>query len=249
MSQILDAMAFGEANVGLATPWLLAVDHASNRIPTELGQLGLRPAELERHIAYDIGALAVAHLLAELLPATVIWSQTSRLVIDCNRPLASPNLIPPSGDEGIIPANQAVSQTQREWRIGEFWQPYHQRIEAILEQRQQMGIRTHYIAVHSMTPKLGDNVRSMDGAVLYRAPSRFGIRLAHYMRKQFGLVIAENEPYQLTDQTDYSVPFHAERRGLEYLEFEMRQDLITDAEGQQLWAHRLCEALTALERQ
>ena len=44
----------GRADAGL----ILLCDHAGNAIPPEYGTLGLPPAQLERHIAYDIGAAA-----------------------------------------------------------------------------------------------------------------------------------------------------------------------------------------------
>lgn len=238
--------AYSELRRHSTCPWFLAVDHASNRIPRTLGSLGLKPSELERHIAYDLGALGVATTLSAQLDAHLVWSEYSRLVIDCNRPVNVASLIPTHGDEGVIPGNLNLSAELREWRIATFWQPYHAHIAQRLDQRLAAQLPTYYIAIHSMTNQLGSQLRKMDGAVLFRPPSMLGLRLASYLRQHYQLTIAENEPYQLTNHTDYSVPVHAERRGLEYIELEMRQDLISDGAGQRLWANRLAQALQAI---
>jgi predicted N-formylglutamate amidohydrolase len=65
------------------------------------------------------------------------------------------------------------------------------------------------------------------------------------LRAEAGLVVAENEPYQVSDETDYGVPVHAEAGGLDYAEIEIRQDLIADDAGQELWAARLARLLPA----
>ncbi len=56
-----------------AGTYVLTCDHASNFIPRSFGTLGLSKDELERHIAWDPGALAVAKLMAEALDR--LWSR------------------------------------------------------------------------------------------------------------------------------------------------------------------------------
>src|SRR6218665_471531 len=72
-------------NAGGASPFVLACDHASNRIPEKYGDLGLSPRQRLMHIAWDPGALPVALRLSERLDAPLVFSNVSRLVIDCNR--------------------------------------------------------------------------------------------------------------------------------------------------------------------
>jgi predicted N-formylglutamate amidohydrolase len=67
--------------------------------------------------------------------------------------------------------------------------------------------------------------------------------LAALLRGEAGLVVRENEPYRVTDETDYGVPVHAERGGLDYLEIEIRQDLIQHQSGQSEWIERLSRLL------
>jgi predicted N-formylglutamate amidohydrolase len=68
------------------------------------------------------------------------------------------------------------------------------------------------------------------------------------LRRDAGLHIADNEPYFLSDATDYTIPRHGEARGLPYVEIELRQDLLLDDAGQADWAGRVASALRAAER-
>lgn len=96
-----------------ASPWLLTADHAGQAIPRALGDLGLPPGEIDRHIGWDIGIAGVARELATLLDAWTILQAYSRLVIDCNRPLESPTLIVASSDGTAVPANATLTAQAR----------------------------------------------------------------------------------------------------------------------------------------
>ena len=47
-----------------------------------------------------------------------------------------------------------------------------------------------------------------------------------------GLVLGDNEPYSVTDASDYTIPVHGEQRDLHHVALEIRQVLITDEAGQ-----------------
>ncbi len=81
--------------------------------------------------------------------------------------------------------------------------------------------------------------------VLFNRDARLAHRLLGLLRAEGDLTVGENEPYRVTDLTDYTVPVHGERRGLPYLEIEIRQDLITEPAGQAAWAERLARLLPA----
>ena len=81
-------------NADAMTPLLLVCDHASNRIPARLGDLGVPPSCRERHIAYDIGAADVVIGLAERLDCRAVLAGYSRLVVDLNRAPGDPSSIP-----------------------------------------------------------------------------------------------------------------------------------------------------------
>jgi predicted N-formylglutamate amidohydrolase len=240
--------AFVECGVGGRSNFVIVVDHASARIPRCLGDLGLPAAELRRHIAWDIGALAVAQRMAAALDATLVAQNYSRLVIDCNRDPAVPSSIPLLSENCEIPGNAGLTAAAIAARRAEIFVPYHDRIRALLDERLAAGRTTILIAQHSMTNVFMGQRREMHAAILYNRDRRFAGLMLERLRRDPALVIADNEPYFVSDATDFTVPRHAEARGLAYVEIEIRQDLIAEAHGQAQWAERLCAALRESER-
>jgi predicted N-formylglutamate amidohydrolase len=226
-----------------ASPFLLACDHAGNRLPRRLGDLGVSPAELQRHIAWDIGAAGVTRFMAEQLDAFAILQSYSRLVIDCNRSPAVASSIVETSEYTAVPGNHDLTQSAREMRVAEIFRPYHDRIHSELDRRQDNGIPTALIAVHSFTPVFKGNVRPWHAGLLYNRDARLAKPLMAFLSKDLDLVVGDNEPYAVSDESDYTIPVHGERRGLPHIEFEVRQDLIADEAGQRLWAERLSAAL------
>lgn len=222
---------------------VIVVDHASARIPRRLKDLGVPPAELQRHIAWDIGALAVALQVSEALDAPLIAQSYSRLVIDCNRDPNSATSIPTISEHTEIPGNFGLTTAQKAARRAEIFDPYHDRIRVLLDARAAAGRPTILVAQHSMTHLFKGSRREMHAAVLYNRDRRFAGRVLDGLSREAGLVVAENQPYFLSDATDYSIPEHGEKRGLPHVEIEIRQDLLLREQGQQEWGERLTRIL------
>ncbi len=225
------------------SPFVIVVDHAGRLIPRRLGNLGLPETELRRHIAWDLGALAVAREVAAALDAPLVAQQYSRLVIDCNRDPKVPSSIPTVGESIEIPGNVDLSAAEREQRRAAIFDPYHQHVRALLDERIAAGRPTILVAQHSMTDVFKGVRREMHAAVLYNRDRRFAGLMLDSLRLEAGLTIADNEPYYVSDETDYTIPRHAEARGLPHVEIEIRQDLIGEASGQAEWARRIARAL------
>ena len=223
------------------SPFFLACDHASNRIPESLGTLGLDPSELERHIAWDIGAAGVSRQLAEQLDATLVLQNYSRLVIDCNRPRDSEQLIPHESERTQIPGNQTLSELEREQRFSEIFLPYHQAIASLLDRRAAHR-PTVFVAIHSFTPVYLDEARPWHVGILFNDDRRIATPMLNLLRGDDSLCVGENEPYRL-DHNDYGIPVHAEARGILHVLIEIRQDLIASERGQSEWAARLARDL------
>jgi predicted N-formylglutamate amidohydrolase len=227
--------------------FVLVVDHASARIPRGLDNLGVPASELQRHIAWDIGALAVAQRVSAALDAPLVAQNYSRLVIDCNRDPKVATSIPTISELTEIPGNVALSEADREARRREIFDPYHDRVRALLDERAAAGRPTILVAQHSMTNVYKGGSREMHAAVLYNRDRRFAGLVLDMLRRETGLVVADNQPYFVTDETDYSIPRHGEARGLPHVEIEIRQDLLLDEAGQQDWALRITRALQDAE--
>ena len=223
------------------SPFFLTCDHASNQIPESLGTLGLDRAELQRHIAWDIGAAAVSRQLAEQLDATLVLQNYSRLVIDCNRPLDSDQLIPHQSERTPIPGNQTLTPLEREQRHREIFLPYHEAITSLLDRRTTHQ-PTVFVALHSFTPVYLDEERPWHIGILFNDDRRIATPMLNLLRGEERLCVGENEPYRL-DHNDYGIPVHGEERGILHVLIEIRQDLIASERGQNEWASRLARNL------
>ncbi len=228
--------------------FVIVVDHASAYIPRQLNNLGVSPDELKRHIAWDIGALAVARRVSAALDAPLLAQNYSRLVIDCNRDPKVGTSICIVSEHTAIPGNVDLSAEEARSRRTEIFDPYHNQVRALLDERQKAGRPTILIAQHSMTDVYKGNARSMHAAVLYNRDPRFAHLELEQLRREPGLVIGDNEPYFVSDETDYTIPVHGEARKLPHVEIEIRQDLITGEAGQAEWADRIARTLKGAER-
>ncbi len=229
------------------SPYFITCEHSGRRIPASLGDLGLAPHHMERHIAWDIGAAGLARGLARALDAVVVMQRFSRLVIDCNRPLTVADSIPEESDGTAIPMNRNLSPEARQVRGEAIHRPYHQTIQRLLDERARAGRETYLIALHSFTPSLdaAPRWRPWDLGLLYNRDPRLSTRIGAALADQTGdLNVAHNEPYEVCDLSDFTVPVHGEGRGLQHSLFEVRNDHIAGEAGQRHWAQLLGAVLT-----
>jgi predicted N-formylglutamate amidohydrolase len=230
-------------NAGGKSSFVIVADHAGNYLPRRLKSLGLGPVELERHIAWDIGVSAVCRRMGDALSAVVIEQNYSRLAIDCNRVPGSKTSIVEVSERTTVPGNIGLGKTEVEARIREIFRPYHDRIEQELERRRHGGLATALIAMHSFTPVFKGIARPWHVGALYNRDPRFAHILMDLLRREQGLVVGDNEPYSVTDASDYTIPVHGEQRRLHHVAIEIRQDLIADKAGQRDWAGLLVRLL------
>jgi predicted N-formylglutamate amidohydrolase len=225
--------------------FVIVCDHAGRELPRSLGSLGLSSLELETHIAWDIGAAGVARRLASELDAVLFLQRYSRLAIDCNRPLTAADSIAATSGGIFIPGNQALTAEARAERALSLFYPYHDRIARELDERQARGESFALIAMHSFTPELRGDVRPFHTGVLYHRDTRLAAPLLAALRREPALVVGDNQPYAASPASDYSIIEHGERRGMPYVEIEIRQDLIADEPGQERWASCFARLLRA----
>jgi predicted N-formylglutamate amidohydrolase len=238
-----DPPAFGLMNEGGAAPILVICDHASRRIPRRLGDLGVAGHDRARHIAWDIGAADAARHIARRLDAPAILAGYSRLVVDCNRHLHDPSLMPAVSDGTAIPANAEIAPAERQVRIDALYRPYHQAIAARLDRFAAAGLAPALLSIHSCTPEMNGRFRPWHIGVCWAGDRRLSGPVMEALAGDTDIIVGDNEPYALDLQEDYSVPVHALQRGLPYLMVEIRQDLIATPAGARHWADRLLAAL------
>jgi predicted N-formylglutamate amidohydrolase len=230
-------------NLSGVSPLVLLGDHAGRAIPQSLGELGLTFADRDRHIALDIGVEGLGALVSARLDAVFIRQTYSRLVIDCNRAPGRPDSIAAFSDGSTVPGNRRLSAADATAREAAVFRPYHDRIAAELDVRAAQGRRTILVSLHSFTPVMGAGARPWRFGVLHRGDSPFSRAMLAALRRREGEAVGDNQPYSM-DGADFTIPHHADARGLDYLELEVRQDLIADTAGQVTIATILAEALT-----
>lgn len=220
---------------------LLCCDHAGQAVPAALNDLGLAPALLDRHIAYDIGAAEVTRHLADMLDAPAVLGGYSRLVIDLNRPLDDPTSIAAVSDGIAVPGNQDLDAAARTRRAQTFFHPYHTDLAGRLTAARNRGVVPALLSIHSFTPVMDGDERPWHIGVLWNRDDRIAGPLMHRLRQGGdrlwpGLCIGDNQPYSARASYGYTMAVHAESVGLPHVLVEIRQDLIDTATGQATWA-------------
>lgn len=246
-----DAPPVEIVNPEAVRPLLLTGDHAGNAVPTKLGDLGLAPGELDRHIGWDIGVAALTRALAARLGSTAVLARYTRLLIDPNRPLGDPQSIPEFSDGTAIPANLGLTESDRRARADALYWPYHHAIDEHIARLQRLNQVPVVLAMHSFTPALqaGACPRPWHVGVLFGRDERLSARLLSELKaaafKGTRLVVGANEPYSGVTH-GFGLKIHGIAHGLPHAELEIRQDLISTPAGQERWAELLADVLTTV---
>lgn len=233
-------------NEGGSSPFVFICDHASNFLPAEYGALGLPKAALERHIAWDPGALPVAQALSKSLDAALVASRVSRLAIDCNRPLDAPDLILPVSEDTPIPGNRDISPAERVGRIALSWQPFHDALSGLIEQRLKAGRETWLVSIHSFTPVYKGVARPWQIGILHDDDTRLSGPLTAALEVRGDIVVGDNQPYSPADRVYFTLERHARSRSLPCVMIEIRNDEIRDETGQGKWGKLLADMLARI---
>jgi predicted N-formylglutamate amidohydrolase len=210
---------------------LLICEHAANRIPKALGDLGLDAETLSSHAAFDPGAAAVARLMAEALDAPLILQRFSRLVHDCNRPPDAESAMPARSEIYEIPGNRDLSAAERKIRTEALYVPFHHAITEHLDRAAASGREPAIVTIHSFTPVFHGIPRSVALGLLHDRDARLADAMLA-LESDPGVPVRRNEPYGPEDGVTHTLQRHALPRGLLTVMIEIRNDLIADRAGQ-----------------
>ncbi|CAN5489293.1 N-formylglutamate amidohydrolase [soil metagenome] len=228
----------GDARLGL----ILLADHARNTIPAEYHGLGMAPAEMQRHIAYDIGVEGVTEGLATRLGLPALLTCFSRLLIDPNRGADDPTLIMRISDGAIVPGNARVDDAERARRIARFHKPYHDAVAREIDACLAAGVVPALVAIHSFTPFWRGVPRPWHAGILWDRDPRFSNMFIEGLSAAGDIIVGDNEPYTGTLEGD-TLNIHGSKRGLAHVLVEIRQDLIGGQSGVDEWVERLARIL------
>jgi predicted N-formylglutamate amidohydrolase len=196
--------AFALVNAAGSSNLVLVCDHASNRIPRQLGSLGLTEQKLKTHIAWDVGALAVAHRLSKQLDAPLVFGNYSRLVIDCNRHPESQDSIVQASAGIAVPGNRGLSNTEARRRRECLFDPYHQAIDMLLLARRSSS--PFLLSIHSFTPVLQGLERPWPIGVCYEEANGISERWVAVLQASSGVNVGDNQPFTVEADVDFTIP-------------------------------------------
>jgi predicted N-formylglutamate amidohydrolase len=228
-------------------PFVIVCEHASNRLPRALGDLGLSEADLMRHIAWDPGASPIAEELASALGGDLVRQRYSRLAIDCNRDPKLADAIAARSEDTPVPGNAELSAEARGERVAALWQPFHAALERLLDERRQARRPTVLVTVHTFTPVYRGVARPWHVGIISTEDRSVAEPVLAALKAERALVVGDNQPYSPKDNVDYTIRRHGHDRGLPHIMIEIRNDLVADEAGQGEWTARLARALAALD--
>lgn len=222
---------------------VLICEHASKTMPEALGSLGLDQAALESHIAWDIGAARVAEVLSDSLDAALIMQRFSRLAYDCNRPPESAGAYPERSEIYDVPGNAGLGAAEKARRANALYHPFHQSIDSLVDERLAQGRPVVLVTVHSFTPVYFGAPRDGHLGILHDDDRR----LADAMLEAAGAAklekVSRNYPYGPKDGVTHTLIRHGLTRQIPNVMLEIRNDLISDAAGQAIWAANIAGIL------
>ncbi len=230
-----------------AGSFVIICDHASNRIPEELDDLGLPEELIGLHIAWDPGALPVARDTARRLDAPLCWPDISRLVIDCNRAPDAKDLVLATSEGREVPGNRALTPAEKRNRLTAVHAPYHDAIGELLARRKAAGIPTALVAIHSFTPVYLGRSRPWQVGVVFGEDRRLADPIIRKLKADAALTVGVNEPYSPDDGVYYTLRRHAGAGALPSVMIEIRSDEIADEASQRAWSDRLTVILESVK--
>ncbi len=202
---------------------LIIADHASNYIPKENNKLGLPNALLKQHIAFDIGVKDLSLDLSNRFKCKVIQGKYSRLLIDLNRDLDDPTVIPEIADRKIIPGNIGLSKSEIRSRVENIYNKYHREIEQTIQNKKIKVI----LSLHSFNPIFMNKKRLLEFGVLSNEDKNLSRIIINQLRLQ-KLNVGDNKPYKGNLIGD-SMYRHGLSNKLPNVLIEVRNDLLSNS--------------------
>jgi predicted N-formylglutamate amidohydrolase len=143
-----------------AVQLIVTCEHGGNRIPRPYWPLFKHyKAALASHRGFDPGALSLARDVAKHFDAELIYSTTSRLLVELNR---SPN-----HRQVLSEATRSLSREERQALVDRYYWPYRNWVESQVEEAIARRKRVFHLSCHSFTPRMNGVTRNADIGLLY----------------------------------------------------------------------------------
>ena len=217
-------------------PCLLVCEHASAYIPAVYDGLGLSADQIQTHIGWDPGAFELAQGVSQHLGCSLVASNYSRLLIDCNRPTEVASCIVAQSEHIVIPGNQQVSDQERMRRINSIHCPFHKAVLGHVERLKRVQSLFPVIGIHSFTPVFLGQARPWEFSVMFTQESPFVSALRRAVEQHpTQIAVGYNEPYCARSIRAHTTEYCSDDHGLPAVIFEVRQDLLQGSAQRHTW--------------
>lgn len=173
---------------------ILTCEHGGNRVPAAYRSLFRRAQKtLTTHRGYDIGALDAARRLKRRFDAPLVFSTTTRLLIDLNRSAHNRSRFS-EFTRDLAPEVKAQLDA-------DFHAPYWESVRTLVRRTLREHARVLLFSVHTFTPRLNGKTRETEIGWLYdpqrKTEQRFAQQQRHVMlSQQSEFRVRMNYPYQ-----------------------------------------------------
>ncbi|MEP0521239.1 MAG: N-formylglutamate amidohydrolase [Hyphomicrobiales bacterium] len=224
---------------------VLVCEHASNRIPHALNNLGLEPETIESHAAWDPGAAAVALLLSQSLDAPLVNARFSRLVYDLNRPPEHPDAMRSVSEVHHVPGNEHLSPEDERERVNAIYKPFCAQVALVLDKTISRHSNPVLVTIHTFNPVYHGQKREVELGILHDDDTRLADQMLQEAAHLTTMVTRRNEPYGPEDGVAHTMRLHAIPNGILNVMLEIRNDLVATPEQQTRVAEEIDTILRA----
>ena len=226
------------------SPVILVCEHASRHIPEYLNGLGLSEEVKNSHIAWDPGALDLAKCLSKKFDATLVHSNISRLVYDCNRNIGEASAMTARSEMFDVPGNIDISTGEIRARIEQIYNPFSSALGKVIMDKKSTiakltGAEPLLVTVHSFTPVYFGKKRDVEIGILHSGDQRLADKILELSPEFADLTIKRNQPYGPEDGVAHTLEEHGLKNRLQNVMIEVRNDLLADSEG----VGKICKVL------
>ncbi|MCB1840569.1 MAG: N-formylglutamate amidohydrolase [Rhodospirillales bacterium] len=206
--------------------------------------LGMGREWFERaHEACDLNMQALFETMIPRFPnASFLWGNYSRLVADVNRmPDFAIACESSEWTDLMIPGNalETVTPEERERRMNSVYWPYHDALTALIGEKREKFGGVLLVDLHSFTPFWQNLPRDVEvGLLTLDEHHPLATISSEFLREKNPFRYKHGEPYFLPARlTITAAPLIQERNSVDYLGFEVRNNMIASEEGRE----RFCD--------
>jgi predicted N-formylglutamate amidohydrolase len=231
------SVRLGRRNPGI----VLLCEHGGKQVPEPWQRLGLSEAFFETHWAHDIGSRNLTLAIADMLDATAIISNYSRLFLDYNRKSHDPSCMRPDMGGIPVPGNLDLTEEDRLLRERIARRPVEQAVTDQLEGSEAAG--RGIISIHSFTPVWDTSRRTCQIGIMWKRDARLSGPLLNSLGQRGQFAVEDNQPYSFAESDWFTLDRHGLSIDVPNAYIEVRNDLLDKPPAIETMAEALAHAI------